>query len=96
MLCVCGVHCEGCPSFGKECAGCQAIEGKVFWAKYISSDVCPIYQCVKDKSFENCGDCAQMPCELWFSLKDPAWSDEEHQQSIKERLSELRKSRSLS
>ena len=91
MLSVCGVNCEGCSGFGKECAGCDLIEGKVCWAQYIGADVCPIYKCVKEKNFANCGECSQIPCKLWFSLKDPAWSDEEHQKSINARLSVLKK-----
>lgn len=89
MISVCGVNCDGCPHLKNGCDGCDAIEGKVYWAQYIGADVCPLYKCVQDKGFKNCGDCSQVPCELWTSLKDPSWSEEEHQKSIQDRLSIL-------
>jgi hypothetical protein len=91
MSSVCGVDCTKCPDFKKECAGCDAQEGKVFWTKYIEKDCCPIFSCVKEKGYSSCGACAQVPCELWFSLKDPARSEEEHQRKIQERLAELKR-----
>lgn len=90
MICPCGICCEKCPKFPKECAGCHAIKGRVFWARYVGADVCPIYQCAKDKRLAHCGDCAHVPCQLWVSLKDPALSDDEHQQSINERVAALK------
>ncbi|MDD4600737.1 hypothetical protein SDC9_20905 [bioreactor metagenome] len=95
MLSVCGVICGDCKSYGTECAGCQQIEGKVFWAQYIGADICPTYKCVRDKSVNHCGECTQMPCELWFSLKDPGWSEEEHQASIKMRQEALTRSKKI-
>jgi len=89
MICVCGVDCEGCPHFKGECAGCHAIQGKVYWAQYIGAEECPIYKCVKDKNLANCGMCTEMPCQIWLSLKDPAWSEEEHQKSIQDRVTAL-------
>jgi hypothetical protein len=93
MICVCGANCDGCIHLNDECAGCNAIEGKVYWAQYIGADICPVYKCVKEKGYRNCGACSQIPCELWISLKDPSWSEEEHQKSIQNRLSILKGSR---
>jgi hypothetical protein len=90
MISVCGVNCEGCPHLNNGCIGCDVLEGKVYWTQYIDTDVCPLYKCVKEKGYQNCGDCSQIPCELWFSLKDPSWSEEEHQKSIQDRLSVLK------
>lgn len=90
MISVCGVNCDGCPHLNNGCAGCDALEGKVFWTQLIGTDVCPLYKCVKEKGYNNCGDCSQVPCELWVSLKDPSWSEEEHQKSIQNRLSVLK------
>jgi hypothetical protein len=86
MTCVCGVNCDGCLHLNNGCAGCDALEGKVFWTQYICTDVCPVYKCVKENGYQNCGDCSQIPCELWVSLKDPSLSEEEHQKSIQGRL----------
>lgn len=91
MVCVCGASCDGCKHRGNECTGgCEAMQGRVFWTKYINVDVCPVYQCVADNSYKNCGDCAKLPCEIWFSLKDPELSDEEHQKSIDDRVAKLK------
>lgn len=90
MLQVCGVNCEGCPSYPEECQGCQALKGKVFWVGYIGKDVCPVYQCCQDKSLAHCGGCAELPCKMWYELKDPNWTDEEHIASINERVRSLK------
>jgi hypothetical protein len=90
MLCVCGACCDDCPRHGSECAGCEAIEGKVYWVQYIGADVCPVFKCARDKVLNNCGDCSDIPCELWFSLRDPQLSEEEHYKSIEERVSALK------
>ncbi|HBF33634.1 TPA: hypothetical protein DDW35_03630 [Candidatus Sumerlaeota bacterium] len=91
MACVCGACCEECSYLGKECLGdCNALEGKPFWAKFVGMDVCPIYQCVKDKQFAHCGPCEKLPCDLWFTLKDPSWTDEEQKKNIETRVAKLR------
>ncbi len=90
MISVCGVNCKACPHLNQDCSGCDALAGKVYWAQYIGADVCPIYQCVKDNGHHHCGDCPRVPCDTWTNLKDPAWSDEEHAQSIRDRLATLK------
>ena len=92
MLCVCGASCDGCTYQESECiGGCEAQRGRVFWTKYINADVCSVYQCVEENGYKNCGDCAKLPCETWFALKDPELSDEEHQKSIYDRVAKLKK-----
>lgn len=90
MICVCGADCGTCPHLNKDCAGCGALEGKVWWAQFVGVDTCPVYSCVKDKKYRHCGDCPRIPCETWVNLKDPAWTDEEHQKSIRDRLAILK------
>lgn len=93
MLCVCGANCEGC-SYSEECAGgCEKLQGRVFWTKYINAEVCPVYQCVKDHGYKNCGGCGKLPCETWFTLKDPGINDEEHKKSIDDRVAKLKAAR---
>lgn len=92
MLCVCGASCEGCNHRG-ECSGCEAQQGRVFWTRYIGVEVCPVYQCVKDKDYKDCGDCAKLPCDIWLTLKDPAQSEEDHQKSIVDRVAKLKQRR---
>lgn len=92
MLCVCGASCESCPHLNVECkTSCENQQGKVYWAKFIGADVCPVYQCVADQEYSSCGNCEKLPCEIWFTLKDPSMTDEEHQQSITDRVKLLRK-----
>jgi hypothetical protein len=92
MLAVCGANCSECPSVNKECqGGCEAIKGKVYWAKYVGAEVCPVYACVGSKKFTDCGDCDQIPCETWVKLKDPSVSEEQHQKSIRERVELLKR-----
>lgn len=94
MLNVCGADCIGCPSLNKECQGnCGAIKGKVYWAKYLGVEVCPVYACVESKKFNTCGDCDQLPCETWQTLKDPSMTDEQHQKSIRDRVVLLKKNK---
>lgn len=89
-MCVCGAICDGC-GYEKECAGgCEAQQGRVFWARYIGAEVCPIYQCAKTNGYVNCGQCSKLPCQIWTDVKDPAQSDLEHQKSITDRVTKLK------
>jgi hypothetical protein len=89
VLNVCGAECAGCVLL-KDCKGtCTEIQGKVFWTKYMGMEVCPIFKCVSDHKYKNCGDCTKIPCELWFSLKDPSSTDEQHRQSVSDRVKKL-------
>ena len=96
---VCGIDCGGacieCNSSNPElkespCMGCNSMEGKIFWTKYINLDVCPIYSCAKQKQFNHCGKCQHLPCEIYFKIKDPNISEEQHQNSINERVAVLK------
>jgi len=90
----CAVMCVECNKFeelqNNPCKGCNTIEGKVFWTKMFNLDVCPIYACVKDRQLKHCGECEQLPCNIYHEMKDPNGSDEEHQQGIKERVEVLK------
>ncbi|MGC9357113.1 MAG: DUF3795 domain-containing protein [Anaerolineae bacterium] len=90
-LSVCGADCTSCEYLNdNQCPGCADIEGKVWWATYVDAEICPIYDCaVHEKQFDNCGQCDYLPCELWRALKDPDYSDEEHEASIQKRVSLL-------
>jgi hypothetical protein len=92
MLTICGANCTGCPNMNKECqGGCEAVKGRVYWARYIGVEVCPVYACVESKKYMDCGDCSQLPCETWVKLKDPSMSNEQHQKSIIDRVALLKK-----
>jgi len=92
MVSVCGCDCASCAHYkSSQCAGCSAVEGRVWWTQYVSTDICPIYRCVvADKQLKHCGLCPEMPCSIWQELKDPSYSDEQHQVSIQERYARLR------
>jgi len=95
MVSVCGCECSKCDYFKKnECYGCNKIQGKVWWIQYVHANSCPIYDCViNTKKLNNCGLCSELPCTLWYDLKDPSFTDEKHNQSIVERVKRLKESR---
>jgi len=92
-LSVCGYECLACEYFKEsKCAGCSEIKGNVWWASYINADVCPIYECVVNEQKHNhCGECGEVPCALWRNLKDPSYTDKQHEASIKKRVGNLKK-----
>jgi hypothetical protein len=88
MISPCGIKCSECSSFRRECNGCIACDGKVFWA----DDICPIYECVMIKNkYQNCGECEKLPCQIIYDCRDPSISIEEHENGIKERVNNLKK-----
>jgi hypothetical protein len=90
-LSVCGVECAACDYLKKgECRGCAAIQGKVFWAGYTGAEICPVFACVAGKGLSDCGKCPELPCRLWRELKDPNYTDEQHEAGIRERVEKLR------
>ncbi|MDD3095613.1 MAG: DUF3795 domain-containing protein [Candidatus Neomarinimicrobiota bacterium] len=95
-LASCGLICDECPFFQKECPGCFNTRGQPFWAKDVSEKgICPLFDCaVNQKAYRNCGDCSQLPCAMFLELKDPNISDAEHEKSLKLRIGNLRKSQS--
>ena len=97
---VCGIDCAAvCDVCNKNnaefaekpCKGCNAEKGKLFWAKYLGLDTCPIYHCcVNEKQLSHCGECDQLPCDIYFNTKDPSMSDEEHRKGIEDRVGVLK------
>lgn len=89
---VCGNDCYACEHFvNKECSGCHTIKGKVWWTKLLSLTGCPVYDCVhQHETAEHCGQCVKIPCKLWYSLKDPSHSDEQHLLGIHRRKEVLK------
>lgn len=93
---ICGIDCDiACVECNKyldsPCKGCNEAKGRLFWTKYMGLDVCPIYNCcVNVKQLENCGKCDKLPCEIFFSTKDPSISDELFKQMIQERVDLLK------
>ncbi len=88
-LSCCGTNCAVCSFYGGMCAGCNECEGKVFHAP--KGSACRIYECsVQKNGYENCKDCAKLPCDIWKATKDPSMSDEEFENSIRERINNLK------
>lgn len=53
---------------------------------------CPIYDCVRNnKCMQNCGECGEVPCKIWFDTRDPKFSDEEFNENIAMRVQVLKK-----
>ena len=93
ILSACGLICDECEFFNKTCTGCIKVKGSTFWAvEMLPARVCPMYDCsVNKKGYTNCGECSDLPCKIFLEMKDPKSTEEEHQQSIKTRVSLLRK-----
>ena len=53
---------------------------------------CPIYACCANKHhYATCASCAQMPCDVWKTTRDPSMTDEQFAQSITDRVNALKK-----
>lgn len=88
----CGCICSDCRDYGKTCDGCNAIRGKVYWAGYVGLDTCPIYTCCVDKKgYTDCGNCSELPCEIYYQCVDPSMTAEQHEQSVHDRVKILAK-----
>jgi hypothetical protein len=88
----CGLFCNECSFYTIECDGCFQVKGKTFWAAdHTAKGVCPIFDCsINEKKFKSCGDCEELPCNIFTQLKDPNISDSEHQMFIQKRVAALR------
>lgn len=88
---VCGIICSECQFFNAQCDSCRNVAGKTFWAAdHIKEGICPIYDCsVNKKGLNSCGECDELPCKIFFELKDPSLSDAEHKKSINQRVENL-------
>jgi len=87
----CGLICDECNFYQKNCTSCFEVKGKTFWAQDLPGKICPLFNCsVNDKKFTNCGDCNDLPCKMFNDLKDPSISDEEHKKNIVLRVNRLR------
>lgn len=97
MISVCGIYCETeCKAFGDECKGCNQLQGKVAWTKFIGKSICPIYACVKDNEIANCGFCPDLPCQIMLvETKEPDKSDEQYAKDIKQRIENLKRENNL-
>ena len=92
LAAVCGLYCGTCEYFEGQCGGCGHVQGRPFWTKGIDIDVCQLYDCcVNNKHLEHCGLCADLPCEMFLSLRDPSLSDDEFEKSLSERQEDLKK-----
>ena len=90
IISCCGTDCSKCGCFGNMCKGCSASFGKVFHAP--DGQACPIYECVvNQKDMKGCGECEHIPCDIWRKTKDPAFTEEEFERNIQERVDRLKK-----
>lgn len=88
-LSVCGTDCSACGCYGNLCQGCIACSGRVFHAP--EGRACAIYTCVvEEKGLKHCGECGEIPCQIWMSTRDPKYSDEEFAETVKTRVQALK------
>lgn len=88
---VCGVYCDReCRAFGSDCTGCNELQGRVSWAKFLGKKVCPIFACVQAKGIDTCGDCSEVPCEIWLvETRNPSMTDEAYAEDLTNRMKNL-------
>lgn len=67
----CGGYCKNCVVYKKACAGCVETNGKPFHLKKAGKDVCPVWQCAKERKVEHCGICDEFPCDKFLNWYDP-------------------------
>ena len=85
----CGTICTECEYYPNECAGCQAVQGKVFWLGFTGEDVCGIYDCcIHQKKLLHCGLCKALPCKR-YELSEPTKSEAENQANLERQLFRL-------
>lgn len=46
---------------------------------------------VNQKDMKGCGECEHIPCDIWRKTKDPAFTEEEFERNIQERVDRLKK-----
>ena len=84
----CGTECASCPLYGGQCPGCNESNGRVCHAR--AGKPCAIYACAVNKHhFATCQSCDEAPCALWRATRDPGMTDEQFEESIRERLERL-------
>ncbi|UCH03310.1 MAG: DUF3795 domain-containing protein, partial [Candidatus Bathyarchaeota archaeon] len=70
LLAPCGLYCLTCKFLNREtkpsCLGCNAQGGNPFWGK------CKVYKCASEHNINHCGDCEDIPCDLFINQFDPA------------------------
>ncbi len=88
-LTCCGADCDSCAFYRRECAGCNACQGRVFHAA--PGKACPIYACAANRHrLATCADCEHMPCDAWRNTRDPRMTQEAFDASVRERAERLR------
>ena len=89
-LSVCGTDCSTCYCYGEMCTGCNECGGKVFHVP--DGQTCGIYECsVNNRKLKNCGECGNVPCEIWMKTRDPKFADREFEDNVNGRIQALRK-----
>jgi len=86
LAAACGLYCGDCEILGDKCQGCGRVHGKPFWIKLFELEACPVYNCcVNQHHLEHCGLCEEFTCETFTSLRDPSLSDQEFEQSLRDK-----------
>ncbi|MFX0004184.1 MAG: DUF3795 domain-containing protein [Candidatus Hermodarchaeota archaeon] len=56
----CGIFCKRCPGLKiYKCKGCREQKGQI-----LKFPICKTYECVTNKGYEFCYECAEFPCEM--------------------------------
>lgn len=88
----CGCICSDCRVFKISCEGCYSIKGKAVWLHEVGLDICDFYECsVIEKGLKHCGECNEIPCNKFWTNKNPKWTDDKHKTLVLERTAMLKK-----
>jgi len=87
----CGNFCGDCEYFDEKCNGCCNAAGQPFWANQLPIDLCPIYKCCTYvKKQKHCGECSELPCEIFLKFRDPSLTEKDAEIMLKIRQNDLK------
>lgn len=90
IISCCGVVCSECNYFPNDCSGCPKIKGIAFWLQFTGESICATYHCcIEKKGLEHCGQCLELPCNLYYEGNDPTKTVEENENILKSQLNQL-------
>ena len=68
----CGALCEICKDFIKRCEGCVETKGCPWFLKrFTKLEVCPIYDCARQRKVNMCINCKSFPCKTFLEWYNP-------------------------
>ncbi len=87
----CGLCCANCERYSHLCSGCLSSEGSPYWVEKTGLLYCHIYFCCAiNKNLDNCGQCRDFPCSLFFPANNAKSVIGEYSKIMSRRCKNLR------